>query len=154
MSVCCHGVYSNSGFENVRLEEWKRRRVDTLVAHGCVTSLLGTPANVLSSSGLGCLPESLLEYRVALDGLAYHREEFRTYYRDGLFRVRWAESEVATEAEKHVALLCVLRLRTDQLRMSKVADALRCFTCFDDAIIDNIANFVSPGTTACCDSME
>ena len=154
MSVCCHGVYSNFEFENVRLGEWKRWRVDTLVAHGCGTCLLGTPSNVLSSSGLGCLPELHLQYRVALDGLAYHREEFRTYYRDGLFRVRWAESEVATEAEKHVALLCVLRLRTDQLRMSKVADALRCFTCFDDAIIDNIANFVSPGTTACCDGME
>ena len=101
-----------------------------------VGSLLGTSANVLSFSLLGCLPESLLEYRVALDDLAYHRKEFRTYYRDGLFRVRWAESEVATLAEKHVALLCVFRLR------------------FDDAIIDNIANFVSPGTTACCDSME
>ena len=145
MSVCCHGVYSNSGFENVRLEEWKRRRVDTLLAHGCGTCLLGTPSNVLSSSGLGCLPEWHLQYRVAKDGLAYHREEFKEFYMER-FRFEWNEAKEATEKQKHVALLSVLRLRTDQLRMSKVADALRCFTCFDDAIIDNIANFVSPGT--------
>ena len=81
-----------------------------------VGSLLGTPANVLSSSGLGCLPESLLEYRVALDGLAYNRDEFKTYYGIEHFRLPWLESEVATEEQKHRGLLRLLRLRTDQLR--------------------------------------
>ena len=60
------------------------------------------------------------------------------------FRFEWNEAKEATEKQKHVALLSVLRLRTDQFRMSKVVHGLRCFSCFDDAIIDNIANFVRP----------
>ena len=145
MSVCSYDVSSNSRYEEVRLHIWKTHTVDDipLDTHGNDKKpRLGTPANELSSIGSDCFPELQLEYRVDRDGCAYHRPEFKAYYGEDLFRQRWTTSRVATEEEKHNALLCVLRLRTDQLRMQKVAKALK--DRVDDAIIKKIANFFCP----------
>ena len=60
------------------------------------------------------------------------------------------EEQIASAHAMHVALLPVLRARCDRHRMKKVAAALRCHTRFDDAIIENIASFV----TARCFSDE
>ena len=83
------------------------------------------------------------QYRIARDNLAYSREEFKNYYGCNRFRAYWDEAAEATEAQKHVALLSVLRSHCDRLRMRKVAAAFRCHTQFDDAIIENIASFVA-----------
>ena len=120
----------------IRLQElWLRR----LSAPACAPHLLGTPSNVLASNALDWCPEWHLQYRVAWDGLAYSRAEFKSYYGWERFRAYWAAALEATAKQKHVA---VLRSICDQLRMRKVAAAFRTHTRFDDAIIDNIASFV------------
>ena len=40
----------------------------------------------------GDIPEWFLQYRIAWDGMAYSREEFRNYYGDQHFRVYWNEA--------------------------------------------------------------
>ena len=105
--------------------------------------LLGTPSNALASGALDWCPEWHLEYRIARDGAAYNREEFKNHYGCECFDAYWAEAKDATEAQKHARLLSVLRSHCDRLRMRKVAAAFRCHTQFDDAIIENIASFVA-----------
>ena len=132
---CCPCV----ALEQTRLQElWLRRPW----APACAPELLGAPSNVLASDDLDWFPEWHLQYRIARDGLAYSREAFKSYYGCKRFRAYWDEAVEATEAQKHVALLSVLRSHCDQLRMREVAAALRCHTRLDDAIIDNIASFV------------
>ena len=134
-----HSCRPFAALEQTRLQElWLRRPS----APGCVAYLLGTPSNVLASGAQEWFPEWHLQYRVARDGLAYSREAFKSYYGCKRFRAYWDEAAEATEAQKHVALLSVLRSHCDQLRMRKAAAALRCHTRFDDAIIDNIVSFV------------
>ena len=126
--------------EQTRLQElWLRRPS----APACAPHLLGTPSSFLASGALDWFPEWHLQYRVARDGLAYSREAFKSYYGCKRFRAYWDEAAEATEREKHVALLSVLRSHCDQVRMRKVAAAFRCHTRFDDAIIENIASFVA-----------
>ena len=133
--TCCPCV----ALEQTRLHElWLQRPS----APACSPQLLGTPSNALASDAQDWCPEWNLQYRIARDSLAYSRAEFKHYYGCKRFRAYWDEAAEATEAQKHVALLSVLRSRCDQLRMRKVAAALRCHTRFDDAIIDNIASFV------------
>ena len=86
------------------------------------------------------VPEWFLQYRIAWDGLAYSREEFKTYYGCQRFRVYWDE---AVEAKVEGG-------RGDRHRTKKVAAALRWHTRFDEAIIENIMSFV----TARCVSSE
>ena len=74
--------------------------------------------------------------------MAYSREEFKNYYGCKRFRAYWDEAVEATEAQKHVALLSVLRTHCDRHRMRKVAATFWYHSRFDDAIIDNIASFV------------
>ena len=108
--------------------------------------LLGTPSNALASGALDWCPGWHLQYRIARDGAAYNREEFKTHY--GVkFREFWDKAVEAAEAQKHVALLSALRSHCDRHRMRKVAAAFRCHTQFDDAIIENIASFVAARLT-------
>ena len=125
--------------EQTRLQElWLRRPS----APACAPHLLGTPSSVLASGAHDWFPEWHLQYRIARDNLAYSREEFKNYYGCKRFRAYWDEAAEAAEAQKHVALLSVLRPHCDQLRMRKVAAALRRHTRFDGAITGNIASFV------------
>ena len=110
----------------------------------CHPQLLGTPSNVLASGAQEWFPEWHLQYRIARDGLAYNIKAFRSYYGDKLYHPFWDKAAEATEAQKHVALLSVLRSHCDQVRMVKVAAAFRSHTRLDDAIIENIASFVCP----------
>ena len=125
--------------EQTRLQELWLRRPST---PACAGQLLSTPSNALASAAQDWFPEWHLQYRIARDSLAYSREEFKNYYGCKRFRAYWDKAAEAVEAQKHVALLSVLRRHCDQLRMRKVAAVLRCHTRFDDAIIDNIASFV------------
>ena len=139
MSLRRHNCSPCVALEQTRLQElWLRRPL----APACTPQLLGTPSNVLASGAHDWFPEWHLQYRIARDNLAYSREEFKNYYGCTRFRAYWDEAVEATEAQKHVALLPVLRSRCDRHRMGKVAAAFRCHTRFDDAIIDNIASFV------------
>ena len=82
------------------------------------------------------VPEWFLQYRIAWDGRAYSREEFRNYYGSQHFRVYWNEAveTTLTLAEAN----SVFRHRT-----KKVAAALRWHTRFDEAIIENIMSFAT-----------
>ena len=84
------------------------------------------------------VPEWFLQYRIAWDGMAYSREEFRNYYGSQHFRVYWNEAVETTLTLREAN--SVFRHRT-----KKVAAALRWHTRFDEAIIENIMSFV----TAC-----
>ena len=108
--------------------------------------LLGTPSNVLASGAQEWCPEWHLQYRLARDGLAYSREEFKSYYGCERFLAYWDEAAEATEEQKHESLLSVLRSHCDQVRMRKVAAAFRSHTLLDDDLIENIASFVSSGS--------
>ena len=135
-----HSCCPFAALEQTRLQElWLRRPS----APACAPHLLGTPSNVLASGAQEWFPEWHLQYRVARDGLAYSREAFKSYYGCERFRAYWDEAAEATEAQKHVALLSVLRSHCDRVRMRKLAAAFRCHTRFDDAIIENIASFVA-----------
>ena len=91
-------------------------------------------------------PQRLTE--VAASGWRGHNiVEFENHYGCEWVDEYWAEAEDATEAQKHVRLLSVLRSHCDRLRMRKVAAAFRCHTQFDDAIIENIASFVAARLT-------
>ena len=137
MSLCCSSPCI--ALERTRLEDlWLRRPSPP----GCAPYLLGTPSNALAWGAHDWFPEWHLQYRVARDRLAYSREDFKKHYGCKRFRAYWEEAVEATEGEKHVALLSVLRSRCDQLRMRKVAAALRTHTGFDDAVTENIASFV------------
>ena len=126
---------------HTRLQElWLRRPSPP----ACHPQLLGTPSNVLASGAQEWFPEWHLQYRIARDGLAYNIKAFRSYYGDKLYHPFWDKAAEATEAQKHVALLSVLRSHCDQVRMVKVAAAFRSHTRLDDAIIENIASFVCP----------
>ena len=130
-----------AALEQTRLQElWLRRPS----APSCAAYLLGTPSNVLASVAQEWFSGWHLQYKIARDSLAYSREEFKNYYGCKCFRAYWGEAAEATEREKHVALLSVLRARCDQVRMRKVAAAFRSHTRLDDAIIENIASFVCP----------
>ena len=81
----------------------------------------------------GDIPEWFLQYRIAWDGMAYSREEFRNYYGSQHFRVYWNE---ALDAKVEGG-------RGDRHRKKKMAAALRWHTRFDEAIIENITSFVT-----------
>ena len=137
-----HSCRPFAALEQTRLQElWLRRPS----APACAPHLLGTPSNVLASGAQERFPEWHLRYRVARDGLAYSREAFKSYYGCKRIRAYWDEAAEATEVQKHVVLLSVLRARCDQVRMRKVAAAFRSHTRLDDAIIiENIASSVCP----------
>ena len=129
--------------EHTRLQElWLRRPSGP----GCCPPLLGTSSSSFAWGELDWFPEWHLQYRVARDGLAYNRDEFKSYYGCKRFRAYWDEAAEATEAQKHVSLLSVLRSHCDQVRMRKVAAAFRSHTLLDDDLIENIASFVSSGS--------
>ena len=132
-----------AALEQTRLQElWLRRPS----APGCVAYLLGTPSNVLASGAQEWCPEWHLQYRLARDGLAYSREEFKSYYGCERFLAYWEKAAEATEEQKHESLLSVLRSHCEQVRMRKVAAAFRSHTLLDDDLIENIASFVSSGS--------
>ena len=64
---------------------------------------------------------------------AYNRQEFKKYYGHEHYLAYWIEAEIATDAQKHMALLSVLQSHCDQLRMQ-----LRLISAsadhFDDAV--------------------
>ena len=100
------------------------------------------PGNSLARDCVsGRFPEWDLEYRVARDGIAYNRLEFKAYYGCERFRRYWEEATFATPLDKHQALLSALRLRCDCMRMTKVAEALWKAHVFDDRILDLICSF-------------
>jgi len=139
MSMPRHNCCRCIALEQTRLQELWLQRPSAL---GYASYLLGTPSNILASGAQDWFPEWHLQYRIARDSLAYSREEFKKHYGCKRFRAYWDEAVEATEAQKHVALLFVLRSHCDQHRMRKVAAAFRNHTRFDDAIIENIASFV------------
>ena len=104
--------------------------------------LLGMPGNSLARDCVsGRFPEWDLEYRVARDGIAYNRLEFKAHYGCEQFRRYWEEATFATPLDKHQALLSALRLKCDCMRMTKVAEALWKAHVFDDRILDLICSF-------------
>ena len=100
--------------------------------------LLGTPGNPLAWNASDYFPQWHLEYRIAKDGKAYTRDEYKEYYGQAHFSCFWADAPVAKDIDKHKALLILLRTRCDKLRSKAV---LRSYD-FTDNICRNIENFL------------
>ena len=145
----CHSPDPCLALQETRFRElWVRRArtaaitMGVLSARGCAPDFLGTPGNALALSAQDWLPEWNLQYRIARDNSAYNREEFKIHYGCEFFRAYWDHAFEATDAQKHVALLSILRSRCDQIRMRRAATACRRHAGFDEAVIEHIAGFV------------
>ena len=111
--------------KNTRLQVLFINRTPTIGTLVDYSDLLGGPNNPLASiAGSTLFLDWHKEYRIARDNLAYHREDFRTYYGELGYPYYWNEAEVATELQRHHALLKVLRFKCECVRMAKVSYAL------------------------------